>query len=125
MLKLKLLINCKFRKGENLMEIQLQELIEQIKKDGVEAAESQAEAILTAAKDEAQKIISDAKAEAEKIVADAKAEADRKAAEEKAYREKNREKYIAYNKKYYRENPVCDNPPWNNTYIWGHEHRHL
>ena len=56
------------------MEIQLQELIEQIKKDGVEAAESQAEAILTAAKDEAQKIISDAKAEAEKLIADAKAE---------------------------------------------------
>ena len=28
------------------MEIQLQELIEQIKKDGVEAAENQAEAIL-------------------------------------------------------------------------------
>ena len=56
------------------MEIQLQELIEQIKKDGVEAAETQAEAILTAAKDEAQKIISDAKAEAEKLIADAKAE---------------------------------------------------
>ena len=31
------------------MEIQLQELIEQIKKDGVQAAEAQAEAILTAA----------------------------------------------------------------------------
>ena len=56
------------------MEIQLQELIEQIKKDGVEAAESQAEAILTAAKDEAEKIISEAKAQAEKLVLDAKAE---------------------------------------------------
>ena len=56
------------------MEIQLQELIEQIKKDGVEAAESQAEAILTAAKDEAEKIISDAKAQAEKLIADAKSE---------------------------------------------------
>ena len=74
MLKYELLINCKLRKGEDLMEIQLQELIEQIKKDGVEAAESQAEAILTAAKDEAEKIISDAKAQAEKLVADAKAE---------------------------------------------------
>ena len=39
------------------MEIQLQELIDQIKKDGVEAAETQAEAILTAAKAEAEKII--------------------------------------------------------------------
>ena len=56
------------------MEIQLQELIEQIKKDGVEAAESQAEAILTAAKDEAEKIISEAKSQAEKLVLDAKAE---------------------------------------------------
>ena len=56
------------------MEIQLQELVEQIKKDGVEAAETQAEAILTAAKDEAEKIISEAKAEAEKLIADAKLE---------------------------------------------------
>ncbi|MBR6551943.1 MAG: V-type ATP synthase subunit E, partial [Clostridia bacterium] len=47
---------------------------EQIKKDGVEAAESQAEAILTAAKDEAEKIISEAKSQAEKLVLDAKAE---------------------------------------------------
>ena len=35
------------------MEIQLQELIEQIKKDGVQAAEAQAEAILNAANAEA------------------------------------------------------------------------
>ncbi len=59
------------------MEIQLQELIDQIKKDGVEAAETQAEAILTAAKAEAEKIISGAKAEAEKLVLDAKAENER------------------------------------------------
>ena len=45
------------------MEIQLQELIEQIKKDGVEAAEAQAAAILDAAKAEAEKIISAAQAE--------------------------------------------------------------
>jgi len=56
------------------MEIQLQELIEQIKKDGVEAAESQAEAILMSAKAEAEKIISDAKAQADKMIADAKSE---------------------------------------------------
>ena len=59
------------------MEIQLQELIEQIKKDGVQAAEAQAESVLNAAKAEAEKIIADAKAEAEKIVADAKAENER------------------------------------------------
>ena len=56
------------------MEIQLQELIEQIKKDGVEAAETQAEAILVSAKAEAKKIIADAKAQADKMIADAKKE---------------------------------------------------
>ncbi len=56
------------------MEIQLQELIDQIKKDGVEAAEIQAEAILESAKAEAEKIISDAQAQADKIMADAKSE---------------------------------------------------
>lgn len=61
-------------KGDYVMEIQLNELIEQIKKDGVEAAEVQAEAILVSAKAEAEKIVADAKAQAEKIMADAKAE---------------------------------------------------
>ena len=36
------------------MEIQLKELIDQIKKDGVEAAEAEAQAILKAANDEAE-----------------------------------------------------------------------
>ena len=54
------------------MEIQLQDLIEQIKKDGVEVAEEKAEAIIEAAKTEADKIISNAKAEADKILASAK-----------------------------------------------------
>ena len=56
------------------MEIQLQELIEQIKKDGVDAAEAKAAAIIEAARAEAKKIVSDAKAEAEKMIADAKSE---------------------------------------------------
>ncbi len=56
------------------MEIQLQELIEQIKKDGVLAAEEEAKKIVSAANSEAEKIVSDAKAKAEKIIADAKAE---------------------------------------------------
>lgn len=56
------------------MEFQLQELIEQIRKDGVGAAETQAEAIISSAKAEAEKIIADAKAQAEKIMADAKSE---------------------------------------------------
>ncbi len=59
------------------MEIQLQELIDQIKKEGVEAAEAQAEAILKAAKNEADKIISEANAQAEKIMLNAKNENER------------------------------------------------
>ena len=59
------------------MEIQLQALIDQIKKDGVDAAVTEAEAVLNAAKAEAEKIISDAKAEAEKILINAKNENDR------------------------------------------------
>lgn len=56
------------------MEIQLQELIEQIKKDGVDAAEAKAADILAAAKAEAEKIVADAKAQADKLIADAKNE---------------------------------------------------
>ncbi len=56
------------------MEIQLEELIAQIKKDGVQAAESQAEAILIFAKAEAEKIISDAQAQADRIISNAKNE---------------------------------------------------
>ena len=54
------------------MEIQLQELINQIKKDGVEAAEAQAAAILETAKAEAKKIIADANTQADRILSDAK-----------------------------------------------------
>ena len=50
------------------MEIQLQELIDQIKKDGVETAEAQAAAILETAKAEAEKIIADANAQADKLM---------------------------------------------------------
>ena len=56
------------------MEIQLQELIEQIKKDGVDAAEAKAADILAAAKAEAEKIVADAKAQADRMIADAKNE---------------------------------------------------
>ena len=59
------------------MEIQLQELIDQIKKDGVEEAEKKAEDILQSAKAEAEKIITEAKKEADKILSDAKNENDR------------------------------------------------
>lgn len=56
------------------MEVQLQELIDQIKKDGVEAAETEAESILDSAKAQAEKIISDAKAQADKILLNARIE---------------------------------------------------
>lgn len=59
------------------MEIQLQELIDQIKKEGVDAAEAEAGNILAAAKEQAEKILADAKAEAEKILQNAKADVDR------------------------------------------------
>ena len=59
------------------MEIQLQELIDQIRKDGVEAAENQAATILESAKIEADKIITDAKDQAAKIISDAKTENER------------------------------------------------
>ena len=59
------------------MEIQLQELIDQIKKDGVDAAEVEAEAIISAAKAEAQRIVAEAQAQADTIVSNAKSENER------------------------------------------------
>ncbi|MBQ4538906.1 MAG: hypothetical protein II995_04790 [Oscillospiraceae bacterium] len=59
------------------MEVQLQELIEQIKKDGVETAEAEAKAIVEAAKSDAEKIIADAQAQADKILASVKVETER------------------------------------------------
>lgn len=59
------------------MEIQLQDLIDQIKKDGVASAEVEAESIINAAKAEAAKIISDAQAQADKMLLNAKNENDR------------------------------------------------
>ena len=59
------------------MEVQLQDLIDQIKKDGVEAAETEAEAIVKAAKENAKQIIADAQAQADKILSHAKVETER------------------------------------------------
>ena len=59
------------------MEVQLRELIDQIKKEGVEAAEEEAKAILKAADEKAAQIVAEAKAEAEKLLAGAKAESER------------------------------------------------
>ncbi|MBQ8908210.1 MAG: V-type ATP synthase subunit E [Clostridia bacterium] len=86
------------------MEIQLKELIDQIKKDGVDAAEAEAEAILSAANDEAEKIISRAKAEAEKMVQDAKRENERLVkASEDAIRQAGRNLLISFRESVARE----------------------
>ena len=86
------------------MEIQLQELIRQIKKDGVEAAEAQAETIVSAAQAEAEKLISDAQAKADKILHDAKCENERmvKAAED-AIRQAGRNLLISFRESVGRE----------------------
>lgn len=59
------------------MEIQLRELIDKIKKDGVEAAEAEAEAILKAAREEAEKILANAQTQANELLANAKKENER------------------------------------------------
>lgn len=59
------------------MEVQLQEIIDKIKTDGVVAAETQAKEVLQEAEKEAKLIIEKAKSEAARIVNDGKAEAER------------------------------------------------
>ena len=86
------------------MEVQLQELIDQIKKDGVEAAETEAEAIVKAAKEKAEQIIADAQAQADRILADAKAENDRMTrASEDAIRQASRNLLISFRESVTRE----------------------
>lgn len=86
------------------MEIQLRELIEQIKKDGVTAAEAEAETIVDAAKAEAEKIVAEAKAEAERILRDAKAETERMTkSSEDAIRQAGRNLLISFRESVSRE----------------------
>ena len=59
------------------MEIQLQELIDQIKKDGVDVAEKEATNIIVLAKEQADKIIADAKEQATKLLENAKSEIEK------------------------------------------------
>ncbi len=86
------------------MEVQLQELIEQIKKDGVAAAETEAKKIVDDAKAEAEKIIIAAKTEADRIVADAKAETERMTkSSEDAIRQAGRNLLISFRESVIRE----------------------
>ncbi len=94
------------------MEVQLQELIEQIKKDGVDAAEAEAEAILNSAKEEAQRIIADAQAQAATIISNAKSENERivKSGED-AIRQAGRNLLISFRESVTRElnSIICEN----------------
>ena len=56
------------------MELQIQDLVSSIKKDGIESANREAAQILAEAKAQAEKIVADARSEADKLRADAQAE---------------------------------------------------
>ena len=86
------------------MEVQLQEIIEQIKKDGVTTAEAEAKVIIEAAKSEAEKIISDAQVKADKIIAGAKIETERLTkSSEDAIRQAGRNLLISFRESVTRE----------------------
>ncbi len=86
------------------MEIQLQELIEQIKREGVEAAEAEAEAIRNAAKAEAAEIVAAARAEADKLLLGAKRENERMVtSSEEAIRQAGRNLLISFRESVTRE----------------------
>ena len=56
------------------MELQIQDLVSSIKKDGIDSANQQAAAILADARKQADAIIADAKSQADKLRDDARAE---------------------------------------------------
>ncbi len=86
------------------MEIQLQELIDKIKADGVAQAEQDASRKLENAKAEADRIIAEANAQAEKIIANAKEENARiEKASEDAIRQAGRNILIDFSKSIEKE----------------------
>lgn len=86
------------------MEVQLRELIDQIKNDGVAAAEAEAKTIIDAAKAEAEKIVADAKAQADKILGNAKTETERMTrSSEDAIRQAGRNLLISFRESVSRE----------------------
>jgi V/A-type H+-transporting ATPase subunit E len=62
---------------EEIMDIQLQELIDKIKKDGIESASEEALRLTTQAEGEAKRIVDAARRDAADIIAKGKADADR------------------------------------------------
>ena len=86
------------------MEIQLQELIDQIRQDGVAAAQAQADSIVEAAKKQAEAILSDAQARADGLAAQARAENERLVrASEEAIRQAGRNLLISFRESVCRE----------------------
>ncbi len=79
------------------MDVQLQDLIEKIKKDGVEAADKSASEKIAQARAEAEKIIANAKEEADKIIKAAKDETTRmEKASEDAIRQAGRNLILSF-----------------------------
>jgi len=79
------------------MDVQLQELIDKIKKDGVAAAEKSASEIISTAEKKAAKIVSDSELKADKIVKTAKTETERmEKASEDAIRQAGRNLIISF-----------------------------
>ena len=56
------------------MELQIQDLVSSIKKDGIDSANREAAAIVAEARKQAEAIVADAKAEADRLRGDARAE---------------------------------------------------
>ena len=76
------------------MDVQLQELIDKIKKDGVASAQVEAAKIIDDAEKKAAEIVSDAQVKAADIVKNAKKETERVAAKEKKTNEQ--KKVVTY-----------------------------
>ena len=64
----------KKNKKVNTMELQIQDLVTSIKKDGIDAANREADAIIAQAKEQAAAIVAEAKSSADKLLQDANAE---------------------------------------------------
>ncbi len=86
------------------MEVRLEELIEQIKREGVAAANAEAAAIIERAEADAARTVSEAKAQAAKLLSDAKSENERlvKAAED-AIRQAGRNLLLSFRESVARE----------------------
>lgn len=79
------------------MDVQLQELIDKIKKDGVASAEEQAAKIIAEAEQKAASIVNDAKSQAESIEKEAKASSERfQKASEDAVKQASRNLLISF-----------------------------